>query len=166
VNLSAGSRGRGLTFDMRGGRKWAKPACGRPLDGRVRPHCGGGRYCCASHAAQRRAARAVAGARPTCGPGAAVLRRADEGARPCTTVCVDSSITARDANDDALDGHGLERKTDSTDLRRACAGWNERTRCIPFREAPMVRWPPQDGRPRPAVAEVISAALLRRFYAA
>jgi hypothetical protein len=27
-----------LTFDMRGGRKWAKPACGRPLDGRVRPH--------------------------------------------------------------------------------------------------------------------------------
>ena len=26
----------GLTFDMRGGRKWAKPACGRPLDGRVR----------------------------------------------------------------------------------------------------------------------------------
>jgi hypothetical protein len=36
---------RGLTFDMRGGRKWAKPACGRPLDGRVRPqfhtgHCG------------------------------------------------------------------------------------------------------------------------------
>src|SRR2546427_6052298 len=26
-----------LTFDMRGGRKWAKPACGRPLDGRVRP---------------------------------------------------------------------------------------------------------------------------------
>jgi len=27
---------RGLTFDMRGGRKWAKPACGRPLDGRVR----------------------------------------------------------------------------------------------------------------------------------
>ena len=29
---------RALTFDMRGGRKWAKPACGRPLDGRVRPH--------------------------------------------------------------------------------------------------------------------------------
>ena len=29
---------RGLTFDMRGGRKRAKPACGRPLDGRVRPH--------------------------------------------------------------------------------------------------------------------------------
>ena len=27
---------RALTFDMRGGRKWAKPACGRPLDGRVR----------------------------------------------------------------------------------------------------------------------------------
>src|SRR5207247_7146948 len=27
---------RGLSFDMRGGRKWAKPACGRPLDGRVR----------------------------------------------------------------------------------------------------------------------------------
>src|SRR6266480_5401078 len=27
----------GLTFDMRGGRKWAKPACGRALDGRVRP---------------------------------------------------------------------------------------------------------------------------------
>ena len=27
-----------LTFDMRGGRKWAKPACGRPLDGRVRRH--------------------------------------------------------------------------------------------------------------------------------
>ena len=26
-----------LTFDMRGGRKWAKPTCGRPLDGRVRP---------------------------------------------------------------------------------------------------------------------------------
>ena len=26
-----------LTFDMRGGRKWAKPACGRPLDGRVSP---------------------------------------------------------------------------------------------------------------------------------
>src|SRR5438874_725678 len=23
----------GLTFDMRGGRKWARPACGRPLDG-------------------------------------------------------------------------------------------------------------------------------------
>jgi hypothetical protein len=23
-----------------GGRKWAKPACGRPLDGRVRRHCG------------------------------------------------------------------------------------------------------------------------------
>src|SRR4051812_47160300 len=30
---------RGLTFDMRGGRKWAKPACGRPLDGRVRRRC-------------------------------------------------------------------------------------------------------------------------------
>src|SRR5438034_4773315 len=28
---------RGLTFDMRGGRKQAKLACGRPLDGRVRP---------------------------------------------------------------------------------------------------------------------------------
>src|SRR5437870_2775999 len=27
---------RGLTFDMRGGRKQAKLACGRPLDGRVR----------------------------------------------------------------------------------------------------------------------------------
>ena len=27
----------GLTFDMRGGRKQAKTACGRPLDGRVRP---------------------------------------------------------------------------------------------------------------------------------
>ena len=27
----------GLTFDMRGGRKQAKPDCGRPLDGRVRP---------------------------------------------------------------------------------------------------------------------------------
>jgi hypothetical protein len=26
-----------LTFDMRGGRKQAKPDCGRPLDGRVRP---------------------------------------------------------------------------------------------------------------------------------
>src|SRR5438105_12088429 len=25
----------GLTFDMRGGRKQAKPDCGRPLDGRV-----------------------------------------------------------------------------------------------------------------------------------
>jgi hypothetical protein len=25
-----------LTFDMRGGRKQAKLACGRPLDGRVR----------------------------------------------------------------------------------------------------------------------------------
>src|SRR3981189_2940426 len=25
----------GLTFHMSGGRKWAKPACGRPLDGRV-----------------------------------------------------------------------------------------------------------------------------------
>jgi hypothetical protein len=25
------SRG-GLTFEVRGGRKWAKPACGRPLD--------------------------------------------------------------------------------------------------------------------------------------
>ena len=25
-----------LTFDMRGGRKQAKPDCGRPLDGRVR----------------------------------------------------------------------------------------------------------------------------------
>jgi len=28
---------RRLTFDMRGGRQWAKPAVGRPLDGRVRP---------------------------------------------------------------------------------------------------------------------------------
>ena len=28
----------GLTFDMRGGRKQAKLACGRPLDGRVRAH--------------------------------------------------------------------------------------------------------------------------------
>src|SRR5436190_4801069 len=27
-----------LTFDMRGGRKQAKLHCGRPLDGRVRPH--------------------------------------------------------------------------------------------------------------------------------
>ena len=27
-----------LTFDMRGGRKQAKLACGRPLDGRVRRH--------------------------------------------------------------------------------------------------------------------------------
>ncbi len=30
----------GLTFDMRGGRKQAKLACGRPLDGRVRAHAG------------------------------------------------------------------------------------------------------------------------------
>src|ERR1700704_1487691 len=29
---------RALTFDMRGGRKQAKPDCGRPLDGRVRHH--------------------------------------------------------------------------------------------------------------------------------
>src|SRR5688572_3575435 len=28
---------RALTFEVRGGRKWAKPACGRPLDRRVRP---------------------------------------------------------------------------------------------------------------------------------
>ena len=28
-----------LTFDMRGGRKQAKPDCGRPLDGRVRRRC-------------------------------------------------------------------------------------------------------------------------------
>ena len=34
------SRGR-LTFDMRGGRKWAKPACGRPLDGGVRRRLAG-----------------------------------------------------------------------------------------------------------------------------
>src|ERR1044071_2171495 len=35
--MISGSDMRGaLTFDMRGGRKWAKPACGRPLDGRVR----------------------------------------------------------------------------------------------------------------------------------
>ena len=26
-----------LTFNMSGGGKWAKPACGRQLDGRVRP---------------------------------------------------------------------------------------------------------------------------------
>jgi hypothetical protein len=26
----------GLTFDVRGDRKWAQPACGRPLDGGVR----------------------------------------------------------------------------------------------------------------------------------
>src|SRR5881392_826095 len=31
----------GLTFDMRGGRKQAKPDCGRPLDGRVSRHCHG-----------------------------------------------------------------------------------------------------------------------------
>jgi hypothetical protein len=31
---------RRLTFDVRGGHKWAKPACGRPLDGGVRPHRG------------------------------------------------------------------------------------------------------------------------------
>ena len=37
-----------LTFDMRGGRKWAKPACGRPLDGRVRPRVRGKPLrCCA-----------------------------------------------------------------------------------------------------------------------
>ena len=36
--LEGGCFLRGLTFDMRGGRKWAKPACGRPLDGRVRRH--------------------------------------------------------------------------------------------------------------------------------
>lgn len=29
---------RRLTFDMSGGCKWAKPACRRTLDGRVRPH--------------------------------------------------------------------------------------------------------------------------------
>jgi len=29
---------RGLTFDMSGGRRQAKLAGGRPLDGRVRPH--------------------------------------------------------------------------------------------------------------------------------
>jgi len=28
---------RGLTFDMSGSRKWAKPACDCPFDGRVRP---------------------------------------------------------------------------------------------------------------------------------
>ena len=33
---SDGCRVAVLTFDMRGGHKWAKPACGRPLDGRVR----------------------------------------------------------------------------------------------------------------------------------
>ena len=36
VQFVAGRLLCGLTFDMRGGRKWAKPACGRPLDGRVR----------------------------------------------------------------------------------------------------------------------------------
>ena len=30
---------RALTFDMRGGRKHAKLACGRPLDGGVRALC-------------------------------------------------------------------------------------------------------------------------------
>jgi len=38
VSASLCRRASRLTFDMRGGRKWAKPACGRPLDGRVRPH--------------------------------------------------------------------------------------------------------------------------------
>jgi len=33
-----------LTFDMIGGRKWAKPACGRPRDGRVRALAGHGMY--------------------------------------------------------------------------------------------------------------------------
>src|SRR5437870_11971919 len=32
-----------LTFDVRGGRKWAKPACGRPLDGGVRQFATGRR---------------------------------------------------------------------------------------------------------------------------
>jgi hypothetical protein len=37
-----------LTFDMRGGPKWAKPACGRPLNGRVRPRVRGKPLrCCA-----------------------------------------------------------------------------------------------------------------------
>ena len=31
---------KNLTFEMRGGRKQAKPDCGRPLDGRVRAHGG------------------------------------------------------------------------------------------------------------------------------
>ena len=37
-NLSDASalRMKGLTFDMSGGTKWAKPALGRPLDGGVR----------------------------------------------------------------------------------------------------------------------------------
>jgi hypothetical protein len=30
--LWAVETGGGLTFEVRGGRKWAKPACGRPLD--------------------------------------------------------------------------------------------------------------------------------------
>ena len=34
------ARSRGLTFDMSGGRKQAKPAGGRPLDGRVGPRRG------------------------------------------------------------------------------------------------------------------------------
>jgi len=29
---------RGLTFDMSGSHKWAKPACDCPFDGRVRAH--------------------------------------------------------------------------------------------------------------------------------
>jgi hypothetical protein len=36
TTASLGLRGRGLTFDVRGSRKWAKPACGCPLDGGVR----------------------------------------------------------------------------------------------------------------------------------
>jgi hypothetical protein len=42
LNDECGHSSRPLTFDMRGGRKWAKPACGRPFDGRVRPRRGQG----------------------------------------------------------------------------------------------------------------------------
>jgi hypothetical protein len=47
---------------MRGGRKWAKPACGRPLDGRVRARHFRRHGILGSHTAQRRLARAIAGA--------------------------------------------------------------------------------------------------------
>ena len=40
MSFAHGEFFRGLTFDMSGGRKQAKPAWARPLDGRVRPRFG------------------------------------------------------------------------------------------------------------------------------
>jgi len=130
--LEGGCFLRGLTFDMSGSRKWAKPACDCPFDGRVRPAVrqkqSGGCLLALSGGANQQEQRGVfhekpqcAGQAPTRQPG---LRRSGasqvSSAQECLVflrACTTGSMASKDG---VRSMEGLDPRLGRSSLAAAC----------------------------------------------